>query len=97
MGVGKVPIVEVGIPVIIEGITTNKIALLNQTNNLMKKNIFLMVFYEHKSIKNNNALIRLDKNDLTWLMIFIIRSFDKALDKLCGESLKKREVPDPLC
>jgi hypothetical protein len=89
MGVGKVPIIEIGIPVIIEGITANKVTLFNQTNNLMKENIFLMVFYKHKSIKNDNTLIRLDKNNLTWLVIFIVRGLNKALHELRGESLKK--------
>jgi hypothetical protein len=72
MRLGKAPIVEIGISVIVQRITTNEIALFEQANNLMKKDILLVVFNDHKTIENYNALVRLDENDLIGLMIFVV-------------------------
>ena len=81
---------------IVERIAANKVALFEQIYNLMKKDILLMIFNDHKPIKHNHTLIRLDKNDFTGLMILIVRGLDQALDKLWWESLKKGKVLDPL-
>jgi hypothetical protein len=62
----------------------------------MNENIFLMVLNDHNPIKHNNALIRLDKNDLTRLVVLIVGSLDQALDKLWREPFKKRKVFDLL-
>lgn len=97
MRLGKAPIVEIGISVIVQRVTTDKSALFEQANNLMQEDILLVVFNDDQTIEHDNALVRLDKNDLIGLMVFVVRDFDKTLDQLGRESFEKCKILDLLC
>ncbi len=97
MRLGKTPIVEIGISVIVQRVTTNEIPLFQQANNLMKEDILLVVFNDHQTIEHDNTLIGLDENNFVGLVVLVVRDFNQALDQLGRKSLEKCKILDLLC